>query len=247
MLLWSISILTATIVAQPPAQSLKAANKAYQEKDYRQAVREYENILAKGQHSEAVYYNLGNAYFRLEEFGPAILNYQRALRLGPKDQHTLHNLELAQAQLPQQVIKIEQSGVVKAWLSVQNTLSTQAWSIIGLIILWLGAILLGLWLLHPLNRVKKLSLASGVLLLFLCLLPFLLAYGRSQEEFYSTKAVVMTERAQLRAAPEEDSKAVMPLYEGITVEILDELGAWNKVRLEDTTEGWLPMDILEKV
>ena len=234
------------LLAQP-AQSLKAANQAYQDKEYEQAIRLYEEILQEGYQSEALYYNLGNAYYREGELGRAILNYQRALQLDPKDKNILHNLELAKGRLQGQVGKVQQSGVVKAWLSVQNTFSTRLWSILGLAMLWLGGASLAVSLLSSIPRRKKLTLASGLLFLVFSLLPFLLAYGRSQQEFFSTRAVIMVEETQLRAAPEEDSKELQKLYEGVSVEILDAIGAWNKVRLEDTSEGWLPGDVLERV
>ena len=241
LLLPSLSLLA------QPSQSLEAANQAYQDKEYEQAIRLYEEILQEGYHSEAVYYNLGNAYYREGEFGRSVLNYQRALKLDPKDENTLHNLELTKSRLPGQVGKVQQSGVVKAWLSVQNTFSTRLWSILGLAMLWLGGASLAVSLLSSIRPRKKLTLASGLLLLVFSLLPFSLAYGRSQQEFFCTKAVVMVEETQLRAAPEKDSKELQKLYEGVSVEILDAIDAWNKVRLEDTSEGWLPKDVLEKV
>ncbi len=244
----SIAILFSPLfLSAQPTQALQAANQAYRDKEYEEAIRQYEEILFEGYHSEALYYNLGNAYYRTGETGRAILNYQRALKLDPQDHNTLHNLEAAQARLPEPPARIQQSGVVEAWLSVQNALSTRTWSVIGLALLWLGCGGIALWLLGRSPRRKKVGLAGALVLITLCLLPFLLAYGRSQQEFFSSKAVVMVEETQLHAAPEEDSQAVQKLYEGATVEILDAIGAWNKVRLEDTTEGWLPKDVMEGV
>ncbi|MCB9297119.1 MAG: tetratricopeptide repeat protein [Lewinellaceae bacterium] len=235
------------LLSAQPSRALQAANQSYQKKEYAEAIRQYEEILLEGYHSEALYYNLGNAYYRSGEFGRAILSYRRALKLDPGDENTLHNLQVAEARLPDPVGKIEQSGVVKAWLSVQNALSTLSWSIFGLVLLWLGGAGIAGWLLGGRPRSRKIALAGGVLLLVLSLFPFLLAYGRAQQEFFSNKAVIMVEQAPLRAAPEEDSQELLPLYEGVTVEVLDAIGSWKKVRLEDATEGWLPGDVLEGV
>lgn len=243
-----LCLLPATgLLHAQPSHALQAANQAYQKKEYEEAIRKYEEILLQGYHSEALYYNLGNACYRNGELGRAILNYQRALKLDPDDENTLHNLEVAQSQLPDQVVRIQQSGVVKGWLSVQNALSTLSWSCAGLALLWLGGAGLAGWLLVGSPRRKKWALAGGILLISLSLLPFLLAYGRSQQEFFSDLAVVMAEETRLRAAPEEDSKEIRKLSEGATVEILDAIGAWNKVRLDDATEGWLPRDVMEGV
>ena len=246
-LIFTLFLLPPTLLPAQPTQALQAANQAFRDKDYEQAIRGYEEILLKGYESEALYYNLGNAYYRKGEAGRAMLNYQRALKLGPGDENTLHNIEVVRAGLPDEIVQIQPSGVVKAWLSVQNALSTRAWSALGLALIWLGAAGLAVFLLCPARRRKKLGLVGGLLLISLSLLPFALAYGRSQQEFFSRKAVIMVEAVALRAAPEEESKAGIQLHEGAVVEIMDSIGAWFKVRLSDTTEGWLPRDVVERV
>ena len=72
-----------------------SANAAYNEGNYSKAVELYEAILADGEHSAKLYYNLGNAYYKQEKLGKAILNYTRALRLAPADEDIRHNLEYA--------------------------------------------------------------------------------------------------------------------------------------------------------
>ncbi|HDI51048.1 MAG TPA: tetratricopeptide repeat protein, partial [Bacteroidetes bacterium] len=55
-------------------------NEFYKAGDYEKAARAYEQILQMGYESAAIYYNLGNAYFKLHQNSRAILNYERALR-----------------------------------------------------------------------------------------------------------------------------------------------------------------------
>ena len=56
-------------------------NRLYREGDYAGAVESYERIRESGFESGALHYNLGNAWFRLGEIGPAILHYERARRV----------------------------------------------------------------------------------------------------------------------------------------------------------------------
>lgn len=246
-LLLLLCLFSPALLAAWSTQALQAANQAFQDKDYEQAIRKYEEILQQGYESEALYYNLGNAYYRSGEPGRAMLNYQRALKLDPGDENTLHNIEVVRAGLPDEIVTIRPSGVVKGWLSVQNALSSRAWSILGLAMVWLGAVGLAVFLLGSRRRPKKMGLAAGIILISLSMLPFLLAYGRSIQEFSGKKAVVMATETALRAAPEEDSKAVLALHEGVVVQIVDTIGSWYKVRLSDTREGWLPKDVVERV
>lgn len=68
--------------------------------DYRASALELESVVADGVHSGAVYYNLGNAWFRTGEFGRAILNYRKARPYRPRDPYLEANLQQALASAP---------------------------------------------------------------------------------------------------------------------------------------------------
>jgi len=224
--------------------TLQAANNAYHEQDYATAIDRYEQLVQKGYESVALYHNLGNAYFRSNDYARAILYYKRALRLAPRDKQLQQNLRVAQLELPGTVVNVRKSDVVALWLSVQGSLNTRAWSIIGIIILWIGMAGMALWQFGQNRRQRKLGFVGGIVLLLLCLLPFGFAYGRAEQEFFRKEAVVMADESLLRAAPESESQKVQPVYKGDVVRILDQLNSWYKVRMSDTTEGWLPADLM---
>ena len=81
----SILILAVALsaTAQTPRQLMQQGNDAYAKSDFAEAVRLYNTVLDAGYQSADLYYNLGNAHFRMEDYGLAILNYERALRLKP--------------------------------------------------------------------------------------------------------------------------------------------------------------------
>ena len=72
-------------------------NSFYQEERYSEAVKAYEQLVAMGVKSGPLYYNLGNAYFRIGTKGKAILNYERALQLLPRDADVKSNLDYARS------------------------------------------------------------------------------------------------------------------------------------------------------
>src|ERR1041384_66422 len=74
----------------------KAANQLYNDGKFAESIGIYEKIEPKTAH---VYYNLGNAYFRNNQLGNAILNYERARALSPRDPDVLANLKFAQERL----------------------------------------------------------------------------------------------------------------------------------------------------
>ena len=72
-------------------------NAAYSNNKFDEAIALYEDLL-KTQESAALYYNLGNAYYKSGKLAPAILNYERAILLDPNDDDIKSNLELAKLQ-----------------------------------------------------------------------------------------------------------------------------------------------------
>ena len=72
------------------------ADSAYVRGDYAQAIALYEELLEEGESSE-VYYNLGNSYFKADNIGKSILNYERALLLNPGNSDIRANLDIARS------------------------------------------------------------------------------------------------------------------------------------------------------
>lgn len=245
-----ISFISLSIVwtasSQAPA-AFAAANEAYQQQDYKAAITAYEALLEEGLHSTALYYNLGNAYYRTGELGRAVLNYERALRLSPADQQTRANLKIVNQELKDIQVGIRQSALVKFWYRIQYLLSGNAWSGLGLFMLWLGLAGIGLWLMGKKRSHKKLGFFGGITALVLSVLPFLFAYGGVQYQYGHNEAIIMVEETQMRVAPEEGSKVIQALHEGTKVRIIDQIGGWNRVELTGTSEGWLPRDVTEKI
>ena len=90
-------LLTLCLIGSAYAQdtALKEAEVAYTKEDYAKAIELYEGILKSNGESAAVYYNLGNTYYKAGKIAPAILNYERCLLLDPGDSDARFNLQLS--------------------------------------------------------------------------------------------------------------------------------------------------------
>ena len=64
---------------------------------YRQSAKAYEDLLAQGVRNAKLYYNLGNAYYRLGDLGRAVLAYRRAQQYDPGDAQLQANLRSARS------------------------------------------------------------------------------------------------------------------------------------------------------
>src|SRR5437899_7948381 len=74
------------------------ANTEFAAGNFKAAIADYEAIVGSGQWSANLFYDLGNAYFRHGDFGRAILNYDRALRLDRHHPEADANLRIARDQ-----------------------------------------------------------------------------------------------------------------------------------------------------
>ena len=119
-------LLTLCLIGSAYAQdtALKEAEVAYTKEDYAKAIELYEGILKSNGESAAVYYNLGNTYYKAGKIAPAILNYERCLLLDPGDSDARFNLQMARPsiRLSRLVISSWSNGL-RAWrTSVPQTL-----------------------------------------------------------------------------------------------------------------------------
>ena len=114
-LLLFIFFSNASKIAAADAQQLfQNANQAYQTGNFPLAVEQYETILRGGKlFSKELYYNVGNAYFRLNQTGRAILNYERAARLSPTDADIQTNLAVARGRVTDDIEAVSEVFFVK--------------------------------------------------------------------------------------------------------------------------------------
>ena len=90
-------VLIAFFVISPVSANDEALSRfvsgesSYKDKEYRKAIEQYEMIIKDGQESGQIYYNLANSYFKNGDYGKAVLNYERAKRLMPRDSDVDYN------------------------------------------------------------------------------------------------------------------------------------------------------------
>ena len=243
------SALAPTPVATPPAPQdalFNEGNRLYQEGDFGGAAASYEAVLAGGFESAEVYYNLGNAHFRLGSVGRAVLNYERAARLNPRSEDIQANLALVGQMLQDRIEPLPRFwvlSVVDWWMTLIPR--GRLGPLVALCYLALGVATVLLVLGRPpgwraaLRRAVYASLAATVLLGG-TLLARETGLGQPEE------AVVMASEARVLSAPsEEGGLTVFTVHEGTRVRIDRRAEDWAEIVLADGKVGWLPLAALE--
>lgn len=221
-------------------KDLVKANAAYREAKYSDAIAGYEGVLNHGLESAQLYYNLGNAYFKAGQTGKAVLNYERAKRLAPRDMDLLANLKYV---VPQETLVIENHNFVQRLFAEHTKFySLDEMAVILLVIFFLLAVTHLVSLYIP--GTKKVAWR-----ILLALTVILTVYGigfvikLAQEKNIS----VVIHRSEAKFEPNEKGTVYFELPEGQTVEILEQDGSWQKVKRPDGKLGWVLNQDLEKI
>jgi hypothetical protein len=228
--------------SRPQAQSeawavvFAHANQLYEEGRYEEAAAKYEEIVASGLKNGRVYYNLGNAYFKQEKLGLAILNYERAHRLMPRDDDIKANLTYARSQI---VDKIEtpDPGLLGRWLASLQGLLTIDETIILAWALYLVMTVLALLAVFVWRWRRFCLYALGFLSVLLILSLASLGLKLYQQE-HIREAVVTAGQVDVLSGPGENYLLEFTVHEGTALTVEEERGDWWRVRLWGDLEGW---------
>ena len=218
-------------------------NQSYEEGRFDQAIEEYEEILNLGIKDFRVFYNLGNAHFRQNQLGKAILNYRRALDLRPRDEDAQANLAFIKLFA---LDKIEEQRI--------NPLSTMLHSFLDLWSTDEFAVLTSVF--------YTLSMFFGILMLFrgpkrylrlgfVAVLILMVIFGSSLlAKIYHESVdhgVVIAPQVEIRSGPGEDFILQVTGHEGLEFQLDGESEGWYRISLPNGIRGWIPRDAAEIV
>lgn len=230
-----------------PDKTWEQANSYYQKGEYTSAIMLYEELLSKNEHSAEVYYNLGNAYFKNNNLGKSILNFNRALLLDPANEDTQHNLLLAKTRTIDKIEPIPQF-FLKTWIiDFGGIMGTNAWTIAALVFLGLTLSGVILWLISSTLVLRKAGFYTALLAMLITLTSFLYASGGYNAQVNSTDAIITNTATAIKSGPDASSKDLFLLHEGTRVTILDQVQGWSQIRIEDGNKGWIQTNAIEKI
>ena len=94
IIIFVLAFISLSSFAATPIEMKTLADSAYVQGDYEKAVNLYGKLVKQNPNAE-VFYNLGCAYYRLDDIAHSVLWFERALKLDPSNKDVLFNLELA--------------------------------------------------------------------------------------------------------------------------------------------------------
>ena len=216
------------------ATAFDEANRQFKSGDFAGAASAYEKILTNEGPRAAVFYNLGNSYLSLKQYGPAILAYERARLLTPRDPDLSANLALAR----KSAAAFDESGRNPYLEAVIHFLSRNEWSwLVAAASLFIGGIVFVGGVMKPSPRMRVFAwVASGVAALGICAGAGVL-YLRHDE---SRLGIVLAENAKVLLSPFEKAESLGTPGQGRRVMVGAKSGDFHYIEVPGANlRGWL--------
>ncbi len=222
------------LIACARADDFAQANQAYAAGNFDAAQAGYKRALKEGDHAN-VWFNRGNALFRLDRLGEAALAYERALLAQPNHPEAAANLKFVRNKANGKVA--EDPWMEKALRYIEQPLAS--WLLIGEA--WLGIALIGVALA---GYKRRAALVFGILLTVLGAGGIAaLQYARGEFE----KIAVTLKGVDARTEPADRAGLAEALGASSRVQIVSDQGDWTYCILPGGGRGWVPSNTIERI
>jgi hypothetical protein len=205
---------------------------------YKKAAMRYERLIREGGIKNGkIYYNLGNAYFRMNDIGRAILNYLRAEQYMPDDSNLRQNLEYAREKRLDKIEEKQETKVLKTLFFWHYDLSVKT-----RIMLFTSFFML-LWIFSGIRIFIKKPFLSWCITVSL-VISLLMAGSLTAEELVLNKirpGVVVSLETTARKGNSETYEPSFkePLHAGTEFTLIEDRGDWYHVELADSRTCWV--------
>lgn len=243
-----ISLIFTTFGFSQTADSLFAdANTLYKDGKYEEAIELYKKIENLEVHSDDLYFNLGNSYYKLNKIAPSIYYYEKALQLNPSNTDARNNLAFSNRMKIDAIEVMPQTIFQKFSQGVIYKLTYNSWAWLAVIFSVLGAVLFLLYHFSYSSGKKLLYFNTSILSALLLIVTLVFAYQSYNHKMSLKPAIVFAQETEVKNAPTLNSDTTFELHEGTKVNVLDAIDNWKKIKLADGKIGWIIADDLKEI
>lgn len=223
------------------------ANKLYQQESYKKALKLYEEIESQNMESDALYFNMANAYYKTNQIAPSIYYYEKAIKLNPNNKDYTFNLEFAKRMTLDNIEVLPKSPGQKFRDTVILNFTYNTWAIIAVSLAFLFAALFLLYHFSYSTSVKRIYFVTSALCVIFVTSSVFFAYSNYQYVSTTKTAIIFAQQTRVRSAPSRSSEINFELHEGTKVEILESLDNWKKIQIADGKTGWILAEKLKEI
>lgn len=228
-------------------QIILSGDSAYNNENYILAISKYEEVLEQGLESAELYYNLGNAYFNVNNLPSAILNYERAKLLAPGDDDIDFNLNIANSMIPDKIEVVPDIFYISWWKTLRNSFNLHTWTVGSISIFVILIICLGFFILSRSIVLRKLAFWTGTAAFLISIVFFTMTYTKYDIESKHLYAIVFDPTITVKSSPNQIGKDLFVIHEGTKVFILEEINGWCNIEIANGSTGWLVAESIKRI
>lgn len=228
------------IQPDPNAKQVRQAFELSQNGQFEQAAVIYESIIQQEGPSADLYYNLGTIYLSDQRIAEARIALEKALRLEPGNKLIQRQLEVLKTKIDPKIDALPAFLLYQWFIRLRNMADSAGW---GWGLLFLSYLTLVWFMMRRTGNLFNLPSWIGYSMVTAICLTCILYFSslRYQQQNFN---ILMVDQP-LQIAPDSLSQVLLPLGKGSKAEVIDSLGVWYKVILENNDQGWLPKSSLK--
>ena len=231
----SILLLLSSIYLFADESLFNKANKEYEKGNYETAIDLYKELIKMSNISSELYYNLGNSYYKMENWAESIWCYEISLKI-KHDNKTIENLNIAKSKIKNRIDPLPDTFYKKYWRKIINLFQVKTWQIMTILFVWL---------IVSLNIVTNLKIIKIKKYLFILLYSFciilVIISQQSYNNFIKKEAIIFSSSLPVNSEPTKNinNKKLFNLSLGTKVEIIKTKKDWIYIKLNDGRKGWI--------
>ena len=208
---------------------------AYRNNQHDLAIQEFETILNNNWDSPELYFNLGNAFYRIGNTSGAVWAYESCLKITPTHSDAEYNLRLANLNVKDRVDLPDPPIYLKWYMGIKERYAPSMWINITLFILLILSLLTTVS--RILSSVWLNYIQSMFITLFFCSLFFTLHSIWTENSV--NQGVIYYPVVEIRSEPNKFSARLFEVHEGLKVLVNQTSENWVEIELLDGKAGWI--------
>ena len=218
---------------------IQKAEKAYDNKNYKEAISVYQQLINDGNKSYELYFNLGNSYYRNKDLGYAIYYYELARKMNPNDMDIQINLGIASAKTIDKIDAKENFFINAVKSNIVNVVSTETWAWLSILIACVVCVLFFAFIQVGNIFVKRISFVLSIILFIVLIIVYFFGNSALNSKKENKFAIILVK--EIKIANEPNATAVMKfaLHEGTKVRIVEANSDWVLIKIDNGNEGWV--------
>ena len=240
-------IYCSVVIASQPEDTMQKGNTYYREGAYDKAIEEYKKLVDEGYVGTSLFFNLGNANYRIGKIGYAILYYEKARELSPSDEDVKHNLDFVRLSTVDRIQPLPRFFLFDWWEALLGLFSDNGWAYVVFVLYLLVILLAGTYSYSKTVKQQKIFFFSGITGVFLLAFSISLLVIKVNREATLKSGVIVEQAVTVKFSPDPQSTDAFIIHEGLKVNLEDQLDSWVKIRLADGKVGWVEQTFVEQI